>query len=168
MSHLISFVPDDALPEGHDFVFVDLPAGAHIFYRESKVTTENPRATSGSTNAMRAVGSARSAWAGRSVPRAIDGSMRHRRCRLGAQRNRVSERCQGVLDARHLRGALQQRAGAVVVQGSRAITSGFGKESGLSIYAPIIASARARIVLTKSGCAFASRSSTRRSFNSAL
>jgi 2,3,4,5-tetrahydropyridine-2,6-dicarboxylate N-succinyltransferase len=29
-------------------------------------------------------------------------------------------------------------AGAVVVQGSRAITSGFGKENGLSIYAPII------------------------------
>lgn len=28
--------------------------------------------------------------------------------------------------------------GAVVVQGSRAITSGFGKENGLSIYAPII------------------------------
>ena len=28
--------------------------------------------------------------------------------------------------------------GAVVVQGSRAITKGFGKESGLSIYAPII------------------------------
>ena len=29
-------------------------------------------------------------------------------------------------------------AGAVVVQGSRAITNGFGKENGLSIYAPII------------------------------
>lgn len=29
-------------------------------------------------------------------------------------------------------------AGAVVVQGSRQITSGFGKENGLSIYAPII------------------------------
>ena len=29
-------------------------------------------------------------------------------------------------------------AGAVVVQGSRAITGGFGKENGLSIYAPII------------------------------
>jgi len=33
---------------------------------------------------------------------------------------------------------LEVPAGAVVVQGSRAITSGFGKESGLSIYAPII------------------------------
>ncbi len=29
-------------------------------------------------------------------------------------------------------------AGAVVVQGSRAITNGFGKENGLSIYAPVI------------------------------
>lgn len=28
--------------------------------------------------------------------------------------------------------------GAVVVQGSRAITSGFGKENGLSLYAPVI------------------------------
>src|SRR5213079_1143460 len=28
-------------------------------------------------------------------------------------------------------------AGAVVVQGSRAVTSGFGKENGLSIYCPI-------------------------------
>ncbi|MCA1622790.1 MAG: 2,3,4,5-tetrahydropyridine-2,6-dicarboxylate N-succinyltransferase [Acidobacteria bacterium] len=33
---------------------------------------------------------------------------------------------------------LEIPAGAVVVQGSRAITSGFGKENGLSIYAPII------------------------------
>ena len=33
---------------------------------------------------------------------------------------------------------LEVPAGAVVVQGSRAITSGFGKEAGLSIYAPII------------------------------
>ena len=34
--------------------------------------------------------------------------------------------------------ALEVPAGAVVVQGSRAISSGFGKDSGLSIYAPII------------------------------
>lgn len=34
--------------------------------------------------------------------------------------------------------SLEIPAGAVVVQGSRAITSGFGKENGLSIYAPII------------------------------
>ncbi len=33
---------------------------------------------------------------------------------------------------------LEVPAGAVVVQGSRAITGGFGKEMGLSIYAPII------------------------------
>ncbi len=33
---------------------------------------------------------------------------------------------------------LEIPAGAVVVQGSRAITKGFGKENGLSIYAPII------------------------------
>lgn len=33
---------------------------------------------------------------------------------------------------------LEIPAGAVVVQGSRAVTSGFGKDNGLSIYAPII------------------------------
>ncbi len=33
---------------------------------------------------------------------------------------------------------LEIPAGAVVVQGSRAVTSGFGKDSGLSIYCPII------------------------------
>ena len=33
---------------------------------------------------------------------------------------------------------LEVPEGAVVVQGSRAITKGFGKESGLSVYAPII------------------------------
>ena len=35
-------------------------------------------------------------------------------------------------------GPLEVPEGAVVVQGSRAITKGFGKDSGLSIYAPII------------------------------
>jgi 2,3,4,5-tetrahydropyridine-2-carboxylate N-succinyltransferase len=35
-------------------------------------------------------------------------------------------------------GPLEVPAGAVVVQGSRAIASGFGKENGLSIYCPII------------------------------
>lgn len=35
-------------------------------------------------------------------------------------------------------GPLEIPAGAVVVQGSREITSGFGKENGLSIYCPII------------------------------
>jgi 2,3,4,5-tetrahydropyridine-2-carboxylate N-succinyltransferase len=34
--------------------------------------------------------------------------------------------------------SLEIPAGAVVVQGARAITSGFGKEHGLSLYAPII------------------------------
>jgi 2,3,4,5-tetrahydropyridine-2-carboxylate N-succinyltransferase len=34
--------------------------------------------------------------------------------------------------------SLEVPAGAVVVQGSRQITGGFGKENGLSIYAPII------------------------------
>jgi 2,3,4,5-tetrahydropyridine-2-carboxylate N-succinyltransferase len=33
---------------------------------------------------------------------------------------------------------LEVPAGAVVVQGSRAVTAGFGKENGLSIYAPVI------------------------------
>jgi len=33
---------------------------------------------------------------------------------------------------------LEIPAGAVVVQGARRITSGFGKENGLSLYAPII------------------------------
>jgi len=34
--------------------------------------------------------------------------------------------------------SLEIPAGAVVVQGSRAVTSGFGKDNGLSIYCPII------------------------------
>ncbi len=36
------------------------------------------------------------------------------------------------------RKSLEIPAGAVVVQGARAITSGFGRENGLSIYAPVI------------------------------
>ena len=35
-------------------------------------------------------------------------------------------------------GSLEIPAGAVVVQGSRAVSSGFGKDNGLSIYCPII------------------------------
>jgi len=35
-------------------------------------------------------------------------------------------------------GSLEIPAGAVVVQGARAVSSGFGKENGLSIYCPII------------------------------
>lgn len=36
------------------------------------------------------------------------------------------------------RGSLEIPAGAVVVQGSRSVTNGFGRENGLSIYCPII------------------------------
>jgi len=36
------------------------------------------------------------------------------------------------------RGSLEIPAGAVVVQGARAVTSGFGKDNNLSIYSPII------------------------------
>ena len=35
-------------------------------------------------------------------------------------------------------GSLDIPAGAVVVQGSRAVSNDFGKENGLSIYCPII------------------------------
>ncbi|MBP9663829.1 MAG: hypothetical protein KBD94_04360, partial [Pyrinomonadaceae bacterium] len=35
-------------------------------------------------------------------------------------------------------GSLEIPAGAVVVQGSRAVTNDFGRENGLSIYCPII------------------------------
>lgn len=40
MSHSITFVDDDALPDGTDFVFVEVPNGAHIFYRESALTEQ--------------------------------------------------------------------------------------------------------------------------------
>lgn len=40
MSHCITFVDDEALPDGHDFVFVKLPTGAHIFYRRSALTEQ--------------------------------------------------------------------------------------------------------------------------------
>lgn len=36
--HAIRFVDDDAMPEGHDFVLVQTPAGAAIFYRISAIT----------------------------------------------------------------------------------------------------------------------------------
>ena len=35
-------------------------------------------------------------------------------------------------------GSLEIPAGAVVVQGSRAVSSGFGRDNGLSIYCPVI------------------------------
>lgn len=39
--HSIKFVGDEELPEGHDFVFVEIPDGALIFYRESALTEES-------------------------------------------------------------------------------------------------------------------------------
>lgn len=39
--HSITFVDDDAIPEGHDFVFLEVPEGALIFYRKSALTEEN-------------------------------------------------------------------------------------------------------------------------------
>jgi hypothetical protein len=39
--HCIQFVSDEVLPEGHDFVFVELPAGAAIFYRESALSPQS-------------------------------------------------------------------------------------------------------------------------------
>lgn len=38
MTHAINFVDDCELPEEQDFLFVAIPAGALIFYRESAVT----------------------------------------------------------------------------------------------------------------------------------
>lgn len=40
MGYGIRFVDDSVLPKGHDFLFVELPDGALIFYRESAVTPE--------------------------------------------------------------------------------------------------------------------------------
>lgn len=38
----ITFVDDDALPEGHDFMFVALAGGGcHIFYRESRLSPQS-------------------------------------------------------------------------------------------------------------------------------
>jgi hypothetical protein len=38
MTHAINFVDDCELPEDQDFLFVAIPAGALIFYRESALT----------------------------------------------------------------------------------------------------------------------------------
>jgi hypothetical protein len=41
MEHAIVLVDDDALPEGHDFVFVGMPdGGGMIFYRRSALDVE--------------------------------------------------------------------------------------------------------------------------------
>lgn len=36
--HAIQFVSDEVMPEGHDFIFVQVPTGALVFYRESAIT----------------------------------------------------------------------------------------------------------------------------------
>lgn len=38
--HVINFVSDEAMPPGHDFIFVALPMGALMFYRESAITPQ--------------------------------------------------------------------------------------------------------------------------------
>lgn len=40
-SYGITFVEDEALANDHDFVFVDIPAGGWIFYRESTLSPES-------------------------------------------------------------------------------------------------------------------------------
>ena len=36
--HHISFASDEDMPEWHDFIFIQVPEGALIFYREGAVT----------------------------------------------------------------------------------------------------------------------------------
>lgn len=36
--HSVYFVTDEVMPEGHDFIFVQVPAGAAIFYRRSALS----------------------------------------------------------------------------------------------------------------------------------
>lgn len=38
--HGIRIVADEDMPEGHDFVFVEVPDGGLIFYRDSAVTAQ--------------------------------------------------------------------------------------------------------------------------------
>lgn len=51
--HAIHFVDDCELPEGHDFMLVEIPDGGLIFYRESAIT---PTSLEDSWAAYRAVG----------------------------------------------------------------------------------------------------------------
>lgn len=51
--HAIHFVDDGELPTGHDFMLVDLPEGALIFYRESALS---PQPLEDSWAAYRALG----------------------------------------------------------------------------------------------------------------
>lgn len=53
MAYGIRFVDDDALPAGHDFLFVEMPGGAMIFYRESALS---PQSLEDSWAAYRALG----------------------------------------------------------------------------------------------------------------
>lgn len=59
MGYSIKFVSDEAMPEGHDFIFIETPCGAVIVYRETAVTPDTLEA---SWAAYRALG-------GRSRPR---------------------------------------------------------------------------------------------------
>lgn len=63
--HQIQFVDDDALPEGHDFILVQAPAGTAIFYRASAIT---PRTLEASWAAYRAM---------RTTQPMLPGTMRH-------------------------------------------------------------------------------------------
>lgn len=38
--HCIKFVEDQEMPEGHDFILVETPDGALLFYREGALTEE--------------------------------------------------------------------------------------------------------------------------------
>lgn len=51
MTHAINFVDDCELPEAQDFMFVAIPSGGLIFYRESALT---PRTLEDSWAAYRA------------------------------------------------------------------------------------------------------------------
>lgn len=59
--HQIRFVDDAALPEGHDFVLVQTPTGAAIFYRESAIT---PRVLEESWAAYRSMRTTQPMFAG--------------------------------------------------------------------------------------------------------
>lgn len=51
--HAINFIDDDELPAGHDFMFIDIPEGGLIFYRESAIS---PQSLEDSWAAYRALG----------------------------------------------------------------------------------------------------------------
>lgn len=51
--HHIRFVDDNELPDGHDFVLVQTPLGAAIFYRASAVTPQVLEASWAAYRSMR-------------------------------------------------------------------------------------------------------------------